>query len=842
MRPLPEKNPLSSTSTLPSPLMQATDDGQRYQLFSPTAMPAACSFLWNPQLLLQLNCRGFATAQFMQPEPAKYAHAPMLEAKTFMQPEQPYFAHHPGRFVYIKDEQNGDIFSLPYEPARQAADKFCFSVGKSDVQWQVQQAGLALNWQVSVSPDAPHELWQLTVHNSSSTLRHLSIYPYFPVGYMSWMHQGGDFDAALNAVICQCVTPYQKYPDFYKQQFFKDQTFLLAEHPPIAWCANQNVFEGEGGLQKPDALQAIQLGDQAAHYQTPLCAMQYRLTLAPGEHQVYRFVFGPAYDKTEIAAVRQRYFGKTMSTFQTDGFSLAQQQSAARLNELEPCLQINTPDEQLNNFINHWLPRQQFYHGDSNRFTTDPQTRNYLQDHMGMCYLKPDSFRQALLKALSQQHVSGEMPDGILLHPEASLKYINQVPHTDQCVWLPVCLSAYLAETNDYALLDVKVPFASDAGVCDHQTLTQVQSAEHHQGDAPKSITKYSVFEHLQRAMAWLMQKKDPRGLSYIEQGDWCDPMNMVGFKGRGVSGWLSLASAYALKCFAEICQQRGLPELAMQYQQEASILNQAVNTELWDGQWYGRGITDDGRIFGISAETEGRIYLNPQSWAMLSGAVDATRLPLLLKAIQDHLQTPYGVQMLAPAYTQMVQDIGRLTQKFPGSAENGSVYNHAAAFYLFALYQIGEPDLACQLLKQMLPSSGDVADQQQRGQLPVFIPNYYRGAYQTLPNTAGRSSQLFHTGTVAWVYRALVEGMFGVKGTIDGLSIMPQLPSDWPAASVVRLFRGARFEIQFKREAGVDSPQLWLDGVLLSELLIREVSAGKKYQVQIMLPLSKSG
>lgn len=813
---LPEKNAQSPlTKPIMQPIMQPTADGERYQLFSPTVMPAACSFLWNPQLLLQLTCRGFATAQFMQPEPAKYAHAPVLEAKTFMQPEQPYFAHHPGRFVYIKDEQDGRIFSLPYDPVRQQAEQFCFSVGKSDVQWQVQQAGLALNWQVSLSPDAPHELWQLQVHNSGEQAREISIYPYFPVGYMSWMNQSGDFDPDLNAVVCHSVTPYQKYPDFFKQQFFKDQTFLLAEQTPIAWCANQNLFEGESGLQKPDALLGATLANQPAHYQTPVCAMQYALTLAPGESQVYRFVFGPAYDKAEIAAVRQRYFGKTATadtTTATDGFSQAQQQSAARLNELAPCLQIHTPDHRLNNFVNHWLPRQQFYHGDSNRFTTDPQTRNYLQDHMGMCYLKPLSFRQALLKALSQQHASGEMPDGILLHPEATLKYINQVPHTDQCVWLSVCLTAYLAETNDYALLDEQMPFADEA-------------------------SKQTVFEHLKRAMAWLVLKKDQRGLSYIEQGDWCDPMNMVGFKGHGVSGWLSLASAYALRCFSDICQQRGLPELATHYQQQVAQFNQAVNSQLWDGNWYGRGITDDGRIFGVSIETEGRIYLNPQSWAMLSGAADANKTPLLLNAIQEHLQTPYGVQMLAPAYTQMVPDIGRLTQKFPGSAENGSVYNHAAAFYLYALYQIGEADLACDLLKQMLPSD-DVVDQKQRGQLPVFIPNYYRGAYQTLPGTAGRSSQLFNTGTVAWVYRALVEGMFGVKGCPEGLHVQPQLPSSWPAASIVRLFRGARFDIQFRREAHVNAPQLWLDGELLPELLIREFRVGQSYQVVVLLPL----
>ncbi|MBU1439142.1 MAG: NdvB protein, partial [Gammaproteobacteria bacterium] len=265
-----------------------------------------------------------------------------------------------------------------------------------------------------------------------------------------------------------------------------------------------------------------------------------------------------------------------------------------------------------------------------------------------------------------------------------------------------------------------------------------------------------------------------------------------------------------------------------------------------------GRGITDDGRKFGISADVEGKMYLNPQSWALLSGAADANKIPLLLQAITEQLQTPYGVQMLAPAYTRMQQDIGRVTQKFPGSAENGSVYNHAAAFYLYALYQpkqqnnsgpdasasAAEPlgDVAFQVLKAMLPGT-DLADQQQRGQLPVFIPNYYRGAFQTLPGTAGRSSQLFNTGTVAWVYRALVEGMFGVSGCPEGLRMAPQLPSHWTTASIVRRFRGARYDIQFIRQSNISQPQLWLDGVLLPELLIRDGQPGQHYQVQLLLP-----
>ena len=439
-------------------------------------------------------------------------------------------------------------------------------------------------------------------------------------------------------------------------------------------------------------------------------------------------------------------------------------------------MQIETPDPALDNFVNTWLPRQLFYHGDVNRLTTDPQTRNYLQDNMGMSYIKPAVARAAFLHALSQQEPSGAMPDGILLREDAELKYINQIPHTDHCVWLPICLKAYLDETGEYRLLQ--------------QAVTD------------RAARSRTVFERITSALQWLLKARDERGLSYIGQGDWCDPMNMVGYKGKGVSGWLSLATAWAAKVWSGICTEENAGALAEQFRAAADDLNRAVNQHLWDGRWFARGITDDGAVFGVSSDKEGRIFLNPQSWAILSGAASAAQRKLMLQAVAEQLETPYGVALLAPAFTSMREDIGRVTQKFPGSAENGSVYNHGAAFYIYSLYSAGENDRAYKLLRRMIPGP-DLADYLQRGQLPVFIPNYYRGAYHQHPRTAGRSSQLFNTGTVAWFYRCLVEGLFGLKGDRQGLLIQPQLPSHWSEAKVTRSFRGATFNVQIRCNAG---------------------------------------
>ncbi|MES2149343.1 MAG: NdvB protein [Pseudomonadota bacterium] len=783
-------------------MLRPTDGGDRYELSSPTAMPNAAGFLWNQKMMIQATCRGYAVAQFMQPEPAKYAHAPNLEAKSFMQPEQTYYAHHPGRFVYIKDEETGQLFSAPHEPVRQQPDRFAFSVGKADLLWTVEHLGLRVELRLGLPTDDVVELWSLKVTNLSERARKISVTPYFPIGYMSWMNQSGEFRPDLGGIVASSVTPYQKVEDHFRNKHFKDKTYFLCESAPDSWEVNQSLFEGEGGLHNPDGLQLDELSRGDARYETPAVVVQYKLAMDGGTAVEKRFLFGPAFDDAEILRMRERYLS-------ADAFARAAAEYAQYIASGSGCLRITTPDKELDNFVNHWLPRQVFYHGDVNRLTTDPQTRNYLQDNMGMSFVKPQVMRKAFLHALSQQEASGAMPDGILLTEGAELKFINQVPHTDHCVWLPVALNAYLDETADWALLDEAV---TDGG--------------------GRSET---VALRMGRAMEWLLKERDERGLSFIAQGDWCDPMNMVGYKGRGVSGWLTVAAAYALNLWAAMCEQVGAQAQARHFRDGAEAMNAAANAHLWDGRWFARGITDDNVKFGVSQDGEGRIYLNPQAWAILSGAASAEQRACMLAEVEEQLYSPYGVTMFAPPYTSMRDDVGRVTQKHPGSAENGAVYNHAAIFYIYSLYTIGEGERAYHLLRQMIPGP-DEADYLQRGQLPVFIPNYYRGAHRAYPRTAGRSSQLFNTGTVSWAYRCFVEGLCGLKGDADGLPIQPNLPAGWDGMQVERSFRGAQFKLDIRR-ADVAAVEVWQGGQRLARARVDGIVAGARYELEVLVP-----
>ncbi|WMJ87189.1 GH36-type glycosyl hydrolase domain-containing protein [Anaerocolumna sp. MB42-C2] len=791
-------------------MIGATENNNYYELTSPTSLPKATGFLWNEKMMIQVNCRGYAVAQFMQPEPAKYSHGPNLEAKSFMQPEQPYYTDHPGRFVFVKDEESGEVFSAPYEPVRKLPDQYKFLVGKNDIKWRVQSGDIVIEMSLSLPKADVMEMWRIKVINRSNRNRKISIYPYFTVGYMSWMNQSGEYNEDLQSIVCSSISPYQKYQDYATIKNFSDKTYLLAEEKPYSWEVSEEAFEGEGGITKPSAVFKEELAKGDSRYEMPVCVYQYKLDMKPGAEKEYRFLFGPAKDEKEIDSVRHKYFlDKDQNGM--DGFCLAEKEYTDYIAEGKGCIDIKTPDKDLDNFVNHWLPRQMYYHGITNRLTTDPQTRNYLQDNMGMSYIKPKIARAAFLHALSQQNESGAMPDGILLHEDAELKYINQVPHTDHCVWLPICIGAYLEETGDYTILDELVPFADNK-------------------------EKVTVNEHIDRAMRWLISDRDERGLNFIKQGDWCDPMNMVGYKGKGVSGWLTMASSYAFIIWADICDQSGRIKTGKEFRLEAEKSNEVINKYLWDGEWYARGITDDNVVFGISKDKEGRIFINPQGWSLLCGAADESKKEKILKSVEEQLETPYGVEKLAPSYTAMREDVGRVTQKHPGTAENGAVYNHASAFYIYALYNAGENDNAYRLLRKMLPGP-DLNDIIRRGQLPVFIPNYYRGAYRQFPRTAGRSSHLFNTGTISWYYRCFTDGLFGLKGTKDGLSINPKLPSHWQEASVNRNFRGAELQIEMKRESGIKTTEVYVDDKLVQDGIVRNLKSGVIYKVTVKIP-----
>ena len=785
-----------------------TSGQDRFSLDSPTRVPLADAFLWNPRMILQMTCRGFASCQYLLQDTATYTRSPVLEAKTFRQPEQETYTHHPGRFFYCKDEETGALFSAPHEPVRAEPDHFLFSPGLSDIRWETEKSGIRIELSVFLPVHDSAELWEVRVFNRSNRKRSVSLYPYIPFGYMSWMNQGAAYSEEAGGIIASSVSPYQLLEDWPRIRALKDCVAFLHDRTPDSFETRRAFFEGEGGLSCPDSIREELLAKGTARYEQPAAILQYRMNLDPDESDVFRFLLAPVRDSGEALELRERYLSP-------DRFRSAREEAEAFATHCVPALHCETPDTHFNAFVNTWLPRQIRYHGLTNRLTSDPQTRNFLQDAMGMTWLDPAAAKESFRYALSRQNPEGSMPDGILLGDATEHAYINRVPHADHSLWLPVCLSAWLDETGDYTFLDEMIP-----GRDDKRTQT--------------------VHTRITRALTSLYSRRDRRDLLFIEQGDWCDPMNMVGPRGIGVSGWLTEAAAWAFSLWADITRSAGKARIANRFQKMSNRLAQAVNTVLWDGDWYARGITDEGTVFGTSGDREGRMFLNTQSWALLAGIADAKQKKAILNAVAANLDTPWGTQLFAPAYTSFREDVGRVSQKYPGAAENGSVYNHASIFWVYALFREGHTDRAWKTLRAMIPGPSH-EDLEKRGQLPVYIPNYYRGAWRQFPEVSGKSSRLFNTGTCAWLYRSLVEGLFGLSGCREGLRIHCNLPSDWTRTSLTRRFRGSTFNVEITRDPAVSRMMITFNGERLEGDVITGVSSGAVHAVSIVLPANST-
>ena len=220
-----------------------------------------------------------------------------------------------------------------------------------------------------------------------------------------------------------------------------------------------------------------------------------------------------------------------------------------------------------------------------------------------------------------------------------------------------------------------------------------------------------------------------------------------------------------------------------------------------------------------------------------MCGAATSERSRKCIAAVEKHLATPAGPMTLWPPYTEMRDDIGRLTLKTPGFAENGSCYVHAGAFYAFALFMANEPDLGWQVMRSQLP--GWTNPLERASQLPLYLPNMFNGL--AAGRTAGESSRWASTGACAWYYRTAVSMLLGVRGEFDGLRLDPQLPKKWNHANVWRRFRGADFEITITRSRRVAETTIVLDGRGLDGTLVPLQKAGTQHQVTVTVPAPPS-
>lgn len=297
-----------------------------------------------------------------------------------------------------------------------------------------------------------------------------------------------------------------------------------------------------------------------------------------------------------------------------------------------------------------------------------------------------------------------------------------------------------------------------------------------------------SVYEHLKKILDFSADQVGEHGVCRGLRADWNDCLNL----GGGESAMVSFLHIWALEHFVDAARFLGREGDAARYESMRQAVIETCRRELWDGNWYLRGITADGRKIGAHTDAEGRVHLESNVWAVLSGAADRERGLKAMDAVDEYLYTDFGLKLNAPCYTKPDDAIGFITRVYPGIKENGSIFSHSNPWTWCAEAVLGRGGRAMKFYKALCPAAQNDKIEVRQSE-PYSYCQFVMGPDHT---AFGRARHPFMTGSGGWSYYAATRYILGVRPQFGGLLVEPCVPADWKEFRITRVWRGAVYHI----------------------------------------------
>ncbi|MFM9917328.1 MAG: GH36-type glycosyl hydrolase domain-containing protein [Rhizobacter sp.] len=583
-------------------------------------------------------------------------------------------------------------------------------------------------------------------------------------------------------------------------------------------CDRRECFDARGRLVLPD-----HFGQRSGSGLDPCAALSTRVSLLAGESVERVFLLG--YAESPDAA-------RQLATLAAATPAVRRMEAVRESwDALLGATTVQTPDPLFDAMVNRWLlyqtvscrlwARAGFYQaGGAYGF------RDQLQDAMALTWAAPAMLRDQIVLGASRQFAEGDVQHWWHAPGGAGVR----THFSDDLLWLPHACVRYLRATGDTDLLDVSVPFIEGAPIPD--------GAEDAYYAPTVSGEQASVYEHAARAIDHSL-RVGAHGLPLMGTGDWNDGMNRVGHEGRGESVWLGWFLCELVGDFAPVARDRGDEKRALDWEAAARGWREALNGAAWDGQWFKRAFFDDGQALGSHANDEARIDLIAQAWAVLSGAASPERQREAMQAVETHLVDHEAglIKLLDPPLAHAQPSAGYIQAYPAGVRENGGQYSHAGVWALMAQARLqldaaaGDPtgvsarpdvDLPYRYFTCLSPAHR--AAHPTHGAIYGIEPYVMAGDVYTKKPYVGRGGWSWYTGAAAWMHRAAIESIFGLRQGAHTLSFAPCLPSHWPQA-----------ELTLKSGQGKDSRTMRF--ILIRPAALADLETTAPWGAQILHP-----
>lgn len=721
----------------------------------------------------------------------------------------------PGRYIYIRDNLSKDYWSASWQPVGKNLTRYKSECrhGMAYTKMRALYAGISSEVLYYVPLDAAHEVWVVAVRNDSDVVRELTV-----TGYAEFTNNPNYEQDQVNLQYSQFITRTEFENDHILQLIHgnldavsadgkevdnKDvgyRLFGLAGQRVSGYCGNKESFLGRyHGYGDPQGVTTGKL-DGSMNYNENACgALSAVLVLNPGETAHLAFIVG-AKNREESRALMARY---------ADPAAVCPEELAALKAHWHTKLenfQIHTPSAEMNSMINTWNAYNCFmtftwsraaslvYCGLRNGYGY----RDTVQDIQGVIHLAPEQAAEKIRFMLSAQvDNGGGLPLVKFTHNPGhedtpdDPSYVQETGHpayrADDALWLFPTVYKYLAEMGNLAFLDEVIPYANKGAA--------------------------TVYEHLQRAIDFSLEHLGPHGMPAGLYADWNDCLRLGA---EGESSFVAFQLVLALRIQKQLAEEKGDAAAAEKLAKQLADFSALVEKLCWNEDRYIRGFTEKGEVIGRRTDPEANLWLNPQSWAVISGLADSEKAETILHTVHEGLNTEYGVMLMQPPYHAHAFDGALAVIYNAGVKENAGIFSQSQGWIILAEALCGHGNRAFSYYKANSP-----AEQNGCAEIRKLEPYCY-GQFTEGKDSPhfGRSHVHWLTGTASTMMVGAVEGILGVRPDLHGLRLSPSIPTAWDGFTMEKSFRGKKLHITVQNPAHKESgfTSLMLNGAAMPD------------------------
>lgn len=738
----------------------------------------------------------------------------------------------PGRYIYIRDNESKDYWSASWQPVGKDLEHYkseCHH-GTAYTKMKAAYAGISSEVCYYVPLNQSYEVWNLSVTNDSEKERKLTV-----TGYAEFTNNSNYEQDQVNLQYSQFITRTVFCENRVRQMIHANldmieegkeidhktvvsRFFGLAGAAVTSWCGDKEEFLGRyHGYGNPKGVEEGVLNNKGNYNENGCGAISTVLHLNPGETKNIVFLVGMKEDD-EAAKIIAGY-GNTAEVCKKELAELT-----AYWHGKLSHFQVKTPSEEFNTMINTWNAYNCFmtfiwsraasftYCGLRNGYGY----RDTVQDIQGVIHLAPEMAVEKIRFMLSAQvDNGGGLPLVKFTHNPGhedtpdDASYVQETGHpayrADDALWLFPTVYKYVSETGDVAFIDEVIPFANkDEG---------------------------TVYEHLKRAIDFSMKHLGGHGLPAGLYADWNDCLRL----GKdGESTFVALQFYYAMTILRIFAEHKKDEAYIAFLNEEQKKLGELIQKLCWDEDRFIRGFTEDGKTIGKRTDLEANMWLNPQSWAVISGLADEKQADCALQQVYDRLNTEYGAILMDPPYHAHAFDGALAVIYNAGTKENAGIFSQSQGWIILAEALRGHGERAFSYFMENAPAA-----QNDRAEVRRLEPYCY-GQFtegKDSPNF-GRSHVHWLTGTASTVMVGCVEGILGMRPDFYGLRIAPAVPKEWEMFEIDKDFRGCHLHITVKNPGHAESgyKKLFVNGQEMEDNYIPQSVLTETTEVELIM------